>query len=1097
MNDSRTLRSVLTNSILGALLAGCSSGGGGGGTQAFQLIDISLPDGAVWQVNREIAFTFNSPVDFSTVSLNTISIVSTGGAPATGEFALRGSDTVVFQPNCPTLEDFSDAGLQAGGVPYVIQVIGRDGGTVNTVRSSTGAVLEVSQERRFSTPASNQASSVFLDTTLGPPVPVVRSVGSLERDTTYLEVGGDPDQRVYFERDENQDIVLSVPDFEVPLNLYSEQSSAVAVVIEFNQPVNPSANNISESRLRLQFLDSTGAWRAIDTRVALVANCTETGARVRLEPVGVLPPASEFRAVVLPGFQDLVGQTGLQTIADFAQAPTTTIVFTSLDPADEKSDEFREDFDFGGTAPDSFQDTEALFDSPEAEWGGGRLSAAFSFDGTGGPGGNFDWVVKNGEILFFDTTGTPIVGGPDGIPTTVQNAANGIVDLRHLIIEEGGEIRVQGPNPMRINATGDVRINGKLDLSGFSAKDVATLNTGNQVETGGAGAAGGGRGGNANEVITNSTPRGGRGGGPFGQPNTGGEGGETAYAPDRPPGGKNARRPGGGGGGRFAADFVGGSTPAGCSTAAGAGTDGNPIGRGAQSGVQPAKGGSPGTGPFTDGTSENDFFGVRPVVESGELSRLIRGELPSLWAGYGGGGGGNADPASVFPTPNWNLGSDEKGGGGGGAAGGLHVKALGRIIFGPEGEILANGGRGATGENTNFLDHIGGTGGGGSGGHIILESATLIDFTDEGNNIDPILPSEFIQACGPPLKKGPLADVDNDNEDYSNGGAGGGGVIQLHVPDTLSPPGTDPQTTDIVVTADAAIAANPLDELTSPPAYTMIPTFGARSKARSEWISIGGADQKPSGPEGLVRFLFQGVQATPGPDEGKILASGSLVTALPPLLQENLEGSGTVSILADEVTLEVTGSSLQPFLIGSSGGISNDIYLRTPSLLEDFLLRLDLVEDPFTLQEYSVASASYLEGGPDPGDERLLLTAAENLVETPQEFFDRVVGQGTVRYRLVPRFFRVLTEGVENFLPANAFVRVLFQAAADDGFGRPDEANPLVDWTGDVSRFNTLVPGELQFFRFEVEFDLDANAQGVSADTEPVTLDFLRLPFVF
>jgi len=42
---------------------------------------------------------------------------------------LRDPQTVVFQPNCPTLDDFSDAGLLPGGVTYVIS--GGGGGSDN------------------------------------------------------------------------------------------------------------------------------------------------------------------------------------------------------------------------------------------------------------------------------------------------------------------------------------------------------------------------------------------------------------------------------------------------------------------------------------------------------------------------------------------------------------------------------------------------------------------------------------------------------------------------------------------------------------------------------------------------------------------------------------------------------------------------------------------------------------------------------------------------------------------------------------------------------------------------------------------------------
>jgi len=1086
----------------------------------LELVDISLPEGAVWQINREIEFTFSEPIDFTTVSSNTISIQTSNQVPATGVFRQRDANTVVFQPNCPTRQDLSDAGLQPGAVTYNLSVKGRDT-SGQTIRSAAGGALGVTQRRRFSTPASSQASLAFLDVRPdGPPEPVLRSdePDDDEQVGTYLEIGGDPDDRVYFERDPvTQELVLTIdgvvdPDFAVPLNLYSEPSSSVVVVIEFNQPVNPSSNNIAASRMRLEYLDSGGGWQAIDTLITLEANCTETGARVRLEPIGVLPAASRFRAVILPGFQDIVGQTNTETLVTFAVAPTRSVDFPSLPPPEIISDELKEDFDFGGSSPLSFEDTEALFDSPSAEWGDGKLTAAFSFDGTGGPGGDFDWIVKEGEIFFFDTTNTPIVGGPNGVPTATLNAVNGVVDVNDLIIEEGGEIRVQGPNPMRINATGDVRIDGKLDISGFNAKDVATLGTGNQIEIGGAGVGASGRGGHANTNTTTSTPRGGKGQGPYRQANTGGNGGEMGYNSAQGPNAVDNRRPGGGGGGRFAKDRTGLSTPAGVSTAATAGGPGNPLAKGAETGIR-AAGGAPGLGPFQDGSDENDFFGVRPVVEGVSLVGLIRGELPSVWAGYGGGGGGNAGNTTTFPTTGWTCcaltgpSSDEKGGGGGGGGGGLHVKALGRIVFGFTGRILSNGARGGTGENTYFLDHIGGTGGGGSGGHIILESATLVDFTDGGLNTNTDVLKDWVQACGPVVKTGPVTYVNTCCRAQSNGGAGSAGVIQIHVPAATLAPGTDPGTTDIVIPSLAAAALDSLDQITSPPAIVMIPTFGARSKVRSEWISIGGADQKPGGA-GLVSFLFEGVDTTPGPnpdepgpDEGKILVDGSNVIDRTALVAENLEGSDTALILpgGGGLTFLLRGSSLQAIRTGTTGTskISNDIYLRTPALLEDCTLRLGAENAPLIAQDFTVVSAVYDEGAVAPDDETLTLTVSSNSLETLQSFFDTNAPDQTLRYELLPRFFSVVTNGVEGTLPENAFVRVLFQAARDNGIGAPDEANPLVPWTGDISKFNDLDPGELQFFRFEVEFDLDSQAQGVTADTVPVSLDFLRVPFFF
>jgi hypothetical protein len=271
---------------------------------------------------------------------------------------------------------------------------------------------------------------------------------------------------------------------------------------------------------------------------------------------------------------------------------------------------------------------------------------------------------------------------------------------------------------------------------------------------------------------------------------------------------------------------------------------------------------------------------VRPLVQVGQITALVRGELPSLWAGSGGGGGGNA--GKVFPDPNWNSASDEKGGPGGGGGGGLVIKALGRIVFGGAGAIVADGGRGGIGENTDFLDHIGGTGGGGSGGHVILESALAVDFTDRGVNVgDP--PHDFVLAGGPPRNTGPLQDVDTCGSSSlccpsgcgidSNGGAGGGGVIQIHVPDPASPPDSV-SSADIVVPASALLAPDVLDQVTSPPAYVMMATVAARSVARSRWISLGEAARRPTGRTTPSRSLRR--HRDLGRCHGKIQTSGPI-----------------------------------------------------------------------------------------------------------------------------------------------------------------------------------------------------------------------------
>ncbi|HED64462.1 MAG TPA: hypothetical protein ENJ09_02795 [Planctomycetes bacterium] len=423
-------------------------------------------------------------------------------------------------------------------------------------------------------------------------------------------------------------------------------------------------------------------------------------------------------------------------------------------------------------------------------------------------------MIHSGETFLLDTSGTQILGGPGGAPVSTQSVKTGRVFVRDLTIEKGGVLRAMGPYPLRICASGDVTIRGLLNADGFDAHDVVTLNTGSIPERGGPGGPGGGRGGDSSTRVKRSTPAGSFGRGPI-EGQYGGGGGESSYAPAAL--GKDARRPGGGG--RFAADV----DPTRWGLFAEAGFPGHSLGTGALTGSSPAPGGVAGTGPFVDGDPDNDFFGIRAIPDpvTGTV-RLVRGELDHLQGGYGCGGGGDAIPASMFPPMNWTSAHDEKGGAGGGGGGAVHIRALGRIVFGNEGRISAVGGQGGLGENTMLLDHIGGTGGSGSGGMIVLETATQIDFTDGDPTTTPSRKALF--ARGGRRKTGgsnPFGTPIPPNVSYS--GTGGPGLIQIHLPlRGQTPSFTDPNAA-LVLPAAAMFSPDPLGEVSSPTAIELLP----------------------------------------------------------------------------------------------------------------------------------------------------------------------------------------------------------------------------------------------------------------------------------
>jgi len=222
-----------------------------------------------------------------------------------------------------------------------------------------------------------------------------------------------------------------------------------------------------------------------------------------------------------------------------------------------------------------------------------------------------------------------------------------------------------------------------------------------------------------------------------------------------------------------------------------------------------------------------------------------------------------------------------------------------------------------------------------------------------------------------------------------------------------------------------------------------------------------------------------------------VRTSGGRVLELAPLLGPvRLEEPG-VELLSDGISLALSGAVLAP-LRASAQPISPDVYLRTPALLEGHTLRLASVSDPDRRADSTIADARY-----DDAASRLTLSLG-GLPGTLAEAVAELGSADATELTLVPRFFRVRQglSGVD-LLPDFRSVRILFQGAADDGTGHPDELAPLVDWTADVTEFGALAPGALDFVRFQVEFELDLDEDGFDPDAEPLALDFLRLPLRF
>jgi len=1111
---------------LAEFLAGCGGSSSAVEAQAtsLRLDQVSVTDGTVWKINRPIRFTFSEPVDFDTVNSNTIQIRNPGGLSAVGEYGgVPGEpQVVVFQPACPTRDDFADAGLAPGGVLYEIDVASSSGpGT--TVQSLAGEPLALGLTLRFRTPVEMQPGELFHDTRPGPAAPVTEpGFGS------YLEASG-PDglpETVWFELDAGDGGGRLPAGYRVPINLYSDPATQVVLHLRFDQALNPSSENIHPDRLRLEFLDPLASWRRLASELLLEQNCAGSGASVRMTPVGVLPQGRELRVVVTPELEDIVGESQAAPLERFALM--TAAAVTEAGAPTEAADEVLEGF-----LDETLEDTTSALPLPRAVWGPGGLGAAFAFDGQGGPGGVFDLYVAPNTELVFDTTATLFFGGDGGQPQYSQLSVGGRLDVRDLYVPASSQLRITGLNPARILAAGEVRIDGVISINGSHADTVQTVNTPYQPEPGGSGQGGGGSGGTASYITTQVTPRGGNGEGAFGAPNLGGEGGEAGWNQFEPEDG-TFRRGGGGGGGRLGHDQV-------LSWSVDLETflcsDQSIYGLDAESGFPGADeanssqgdhmpyGGHAGPGPFgiLPGT-QDDFWGtmIENVGSTNPAAppRLVVGELLRPTPGAGGGAGSDATFIRVndtYPPSDFINAHQDKGGGGGGGAGALTIQAIGDIRFGPSGQISARGGHGGGGEHTIDERRVGGGSGGGSGGHVILQTAGKIDFsavpadsgifaidarggqggtgewrqdghnnhggaTNVGNTDEIWLDAKHVGESGvdnpwevvPPIcidetPTGYLGSLpgagDNTLVVRSAGGDGGPGLVQLHVEDLAEDilyPGGD--------SAKLRTICRPV-----PHGYDfddgewhdqLLPVFGRRSMAQSRWIPLGEATVDPVERElGELALLFGGTTLA----DGKVrTTSEEQVADLPPLL----------------TTAEPVLDSLDPLrrtlLFDASVLVAEEaVYRRNPRLLRRFLVT---VEDA----RYEVVGATYREG-PD-----------QLAVEVEDEGPSFAGLSGPVRLR--PRYFGVETDDLADFLPVSSEVLIEFEAAEEGNPGFPDSDRR----TGFVPRLdgvdlNSLGvdPRRVRFLRFRLTFDIAADESELGFDTPRPSLEFLRMPYRF
>ncbi|MFO0981460.1 MAG: Ig-like domain-containing protein [Planctomycetota bacterium] len=882
-------------------MLGCGGGGGGGGNgQSFgssvTLVDVTFPDPSHQNSGddhrvpdnasliQQISFTFSDPVDPDQISSSGIQVRDALTREAVDGTFTVAANVVTFHAALPTrpIVALPDDAWQTGGAGlypnsiYEVTVPLHGAGSIPPLGDIAPEVFarfdsEVLTRigvigRNFPEGTRAGTWSVLFKTTKKQEQFLGGYEARLPRLLSALPLDGS---------EHLSPKLITDPDHVFP------PFSAYRLV--FDQPLDPAADNVGDHSIEL--FDVTSQMR-LGVLVAITANLSDR-CDVQVAPSGILPFGHQLELRVPRGIRQISGassgDTGLDTASRFSIAQA---------PGGRVRDALDETF-----ADNVWQETsrEVLgVDHVLADWNrndSGFLQSAFAFEG-GGELGPFVPLAPGNKshtiILDTNQQSLPLFDGstPGAKPGTIVKG--GVFNFTDIIVPERVLVKGSGRNPLVLTATGSVMIAGVIDVSGKNGTSDQSYDSGITPTPGGIGGAGAGRGGVGHPTVVGLQGDYNGDGKPDGYhimnflpPHAGedGEGpllknGSVAFAriggrggasgikrsktldctPAQKSGNDNGSRGAGGGGGTLLRHGAKGKDGLGDTTSAEEWRDPPHDPKYIDSSVRGGVGGDP---VFVDGDPLNDYFGGG-------------GELKQYLGGQGGGGGGSRLDSyfcgdrykgSGFPETV----TDSKGGGGGGGGGGVVIRALGELTLrASTGQILAAGGWGGAGEQIG-CGNWGGCGGGGSGGLVVLESATMVTLDGTGDDTDSDCKEDTcaktcdvdISVFGghggyPVTKTGVRSDCENcnlkrDATAPGAGGRGGAGVVQLMVPAGFAPR----------IDASILIKPDPSDDVLRTPAAEITPV----SIAQSTWIDVGQVIQR-SGTS--PTWSFRGTDAATG-----------------------------------------------------------------------------------------------------------------------------------------------------------------------------------------------------------------------------------------
>ncbi|MBI4879827.1 MAG: hypothetical protein HY812_09245 [Planctomycetes bacterium] len=411
------------------------------------------------------------------------------GGLAYGKYSVSGN-SVLFTPRLPVVAlttSFTPASDVAGDsslpglLPDTIYEISVTVGTANSVKNLTGIAKGAAVPQTFRTTAIRVA---FFANASPKPLHVKTNKLAPAAGATGIHPNV----------------------FHDPAGLFSgiEAARRPPFRVVFDGPVDTATENIAGGLLRLRAIRTPeGAPEDVVLgSTALLTKNTVKRADVLLYPMGILPLGHTIALEIADNFESLGGvPMDSKGPEEYAQIAHYGVALDPY-PGTAVDDYLYEDFD-----DVVHQDASLAAEGQQAAgWDAANsntLRASFGFGGDGSLG-RFAPPTTQEIVVHLDTNYQtfPLFSGatPDVEPGTV--VVGGVFNFTDFTLPENVKLIAEGSNPLIITATGNVLIEGRIDLNGSDGTEDDTFDSSMTPMPGGSPGPGAGKGGDSHPVTS-------------------------------------------------------------------------------------------------------------------------------------------------------------------------------------------------------------------------------------------------------------------------------------------------------------------------------------------------------------------------------------------------------------------------------------------------------------------------------------------------------------------------------------------------------------------------------------------------------------------